>query len=127
MRASIFGTKSGRKFPVFGVSAGGAAGWRLQVSPGKRALEILKGDDLKSSVPLDWKSEGWTRLRLVVRTAAGLTTVEGKAWAAGAAEPAEPMIRAKDASPATAGRAGLWGSPYAGTPIRFDDLAVGEP
>jgi hypothetical protein len=25
-----------------------------------------------------------------------------------------------------AGRAGLWGSPYAGTPIRFDDLVVSQ-
>jgi hypothetical protein len=34
------------------------------------------------------------------------------------------MITLTDPEPASAGRAGIWGSPYSGTPIRFDDLVL---
>src|SRR5690349_3127977 len=40
----FFGTKKGRKLPAFGISLGGAGGYRLQVSAAKDALEIFKAD-----------------------------------------------------------------------------------
>ena len=50
--------------------------------------------------------------------------VQGKVWTDGAKEPGEWMIALDaDAAP-PAGQASVWGQPYAGTPIGFDDLAV---
>ncbi|HYR59461.1 MAG TPA: hypothetical protein VEO95_12560 [Chthoniobacteraceae bacterium] len=122
--AKFFGTKTGRKYPAFGVSLGGVGGYRLIMSGGKKMLEIFKGDEVVKSVPFEWTSGEWTKLRLQVRKAGGGYVVEGKAWPASAAEPKDWQIslEVKDAPPT--GRVGLWGSPFSGTPIRFDDLVV---
>jgi len=122
--ARFFGTKTGRKFPTFGVSLGGVGGYRLQMSPAKKALEIFQGDEGRHSVPLEWTDGSWTSLRIQTRKAGEGWVVEGKAWPAGTAEPAAWTITfaVKDEPPA--GRAGIWGSPYSGTLIRFDDLLL---
>ena len=122
--ARFFGTKKGRKFPTFGVSLNGVGGYRLQVSPAKQMLEFIKGDEPRKSVPFVWTSEAWTALRITVRKVGAGWKIEGRAWAAGAAEPEKALIEIDETAEPTAGRAGIWGSPYAGTPIRFDDLLV---
>lgn len=124
--ARFFGTKTGRKFPTFGVSVGGIGGYRLQVSPGKKMLEIFQGDEARQSVPFDWTDGAWTSLRIEVRKAAQGWLVQGKAWLSGKPEPAAWTIAWQAAEEPPAGRAGIWGSPYSGTPIRFDDLLL-EP
>src|ERR1051325_6506786 len=62
--ARILGTGKGRRYPAFGVGLNGqgSAAYRLQVSPAKKALELFKGDEVKSTVPYEWKSGAWTRL-----------------------------------------------------------------
>ena len=67
--ARIFGTAKGRRYPTFavGLNGQGAAAYRLQVSPAKKALDLFKGDDLKGTVPHEWQSGAWPRLRLQVR------------------------------------------------------------
>jgi hypothetical protein len=122
--ARFHGTKKGRKFPTFGISLNGVGGYRLQVSPAKQMLEFIKGDEPKQSVPFLWTSDTWTALRISVRKTEGSWIIEGKAWPAGAPEPEKPLISLEEKSAPTAGRAGIWGSPYAGTPIRFDDLVL---
>ena len=122
--AKFFGTKKGRKFPTFGVSLNGVGGYRLQVSPAKNALEFFKSDESKLSVPFTWASDTWTTLNITVRKSGAGWVIEGKAWAAGSAEPEKPSITIEEKEEPKAGRAGIWGSPYAGTPIRFDDLLI---
>jgi hypothetical protein len=122
--ARIYGTNKGRRFPTFGVGLGGVSGFRLQVSPAKKALELLKGDTVKTAVPFEWVAGQWTRLKLQVRKVKdGEWKVEGKAWPAEGKEPAW-LIVLDQTEPPIAGRPALWGSPFAGTPIRYDDLAV---
>lgn len=121
----FFGTKTGRKFPVFAISLGGVAGYRLQVSPAKKAIEIYRGDESKISVPFDWVSGAWVHLRLsIVPKQGGGWHVHGKVWAADAQEPAAPTVTFEPQEDPPAGRAGIWGSPYSGTPIRYDDLRL---
>ncbi len=122
--ARFFGTKKGRKFPTFGVSLGGVGGYRLQVSPAKKALEIFQGDEGRLTVPFAWTDAAWTSLRIQTRKTGDDWVVEGKTWPAGTPEPAAWTITfaVKDEPPA--GRAGIWGSPYSGTLIRFDDLLL---
>jgi hypothetical protein len=124
-QARFFGTKKGRKFPAFGISLGGVGGYRLMVSAAKKSLEIFKGDEVVKGVPFEWTSDAWTTVRLQVRKGKdGGCVVEGKAWPSAGLEPKDWQItlEAKEAPPT--GRAGLWGSPYSGTPIRFDDLVI---
>src|ERR1051326_7613150 len=60
--ARIKGTAKGRRFPAFGIGLNGVAGYRLQVSPAKKALELYRDQELKTSVPFEWKSGEWTNL-----------------------------------------------------------------
>ncbi len=122
--ARINGTKKGRRYPTFGVGLDGQGGYRLQVSPGKSALEIFKGDAALASVPYEWKSGEWTWLRLQITKVGEVWKVAGKAWTQGAAEPAQALIMYEDKKEPSAGRASIWGSPYATTPIQFDDLLI---
>lgn len=116
------GTKQGRKFPTFGLSLRGAGGYRLQVSPGKGQLEIYKGDDPIAGVPFVWESGAWICLKLSVKKMAAGWVVEGRAWKDGSEVPAEPQVKWDIVGEPPAGRAAIWGSPYSGTPISFDDL-----
>jgi hypothetical protein len=122
--ARIFGTKKGRKYPTFGVSLNGVGGYRLQVSPAKQALELIKGDESKLNVPFTWTSDTWTSVRIQVRKTGNSWIIEGKAWPSGSPEPEKWMITTEEKESLPAGRAGIWGSPYSGLPIRFDDLLV---
>jgi len=120
--ARFFGTKKGRKFPAFGVSLGGVGGYRLQVSAAKKTIEIFQGDEARQSVAYEWPDASWTSLRVQVRKAGGGWVVEGKAWPAGTPEPAVWTITFTTKDEPPTGRSGIWGSPFSGTPIRFDDL-----
>ena len=123
--ARIHGTARGKRGPAFGVTLGGAGGWRLQVSPGRRALELFKDQELKASIAYEWKSGTWTRFRLQVRTVNdGVWHVAGRIWADGQAEPRAWLVRFTDTEAPPRGRAGVVGSPFSGTPIRYDDLEV---
>jgi len=51
----IRGTGRGRRYPTFGVGLNGVAGHKLQVSPAKKMLELYKDQDVKESMPYDWK------------------------------------------------------------------------
>jgi len=120
----INGTKKGRRFPTFAVGLNGQAGYRLQVSPGKGTLEIYKGDESVASVPYEWKSGEWTLLRLQITKSGDVWKVSGKTWAQGATEPAQPAITFDEKTEPSAGRASIWGNPFATTPIQFDDLVL---
>jgi hypothetical protein len=123
--ARIFGTNKGRRTPTFGVGLGGVSGWKLQVSPGKKAVELLKDQEIKATVAYDWKPGAWAQLRLEIRKLKdGEWKVEGKVWDQGEAEPTAPLITAAEAEEPISGKASILGSPFAGTPIWFDDLRV---
>src|SRR5438552_15349770 len=49
--ARINGTAKGRRYPAFGVGVNGVAGYKLQVSPAKKMLELYKDQELKATVP----------------------------------------------------------------------------
>lgn len=124
-QARIFATAAGRRFPVFGVSINGYNGYRAQVAPAKRALELLEGDEVRASVPFQWQSGSWTIIRVQLRkTSETAWKVEGKAWIEGTAEPSAWQVAWDETDPPLQGRSIVWGYPFSGTPIRFDDLKV---
>jgi hypothetical protein len=102
--ARVQGTRRGRLFPAFGVGLGGVNGYKLRVSPGKKELELHKGDTDLVSVPFEWQSGQWTYFRLRVREAgAGTSKVEGKVWTEGAVEPETWHITHDDKEPSRPG------------------------
>jgi hypothetical protein len=121
--ARVLATRTGRKFPAFAVSLNGVGGYRLRVAPAKGAVEIIRADTTEKSVPFTWQSGEWTALKLrLVKTAEGFR-LEGKVWQ-GDTEPTDWTLSHDIASAPPAGKAGLWGMPFSGTAIRFDDLVV---
>ena len=121
--ARIDGTGHGRRGPVFGVGLNGQGGYKLEYSGGKKALEIHKGDAIVATAPFEWKSGEWTNLQLSVRRAGEIWKIEGTAWQ-GDAKPSAPMLSYDESAEPTPGRASIWGMPYSGTPIQFDDLVL---
>lgn len=125
VQARILGTGKGRRFPVLAVGLSGVGGYKLQVTPAKKALEIYKGEEVKATAPFDWASGKWAHLKFQVRKAkAGEWQVEGKVWAEGTPEPAAWQINYTEATEPTPGRPSIWGLPFSGTAIQFDDLIV---
>jgi len=121
----IYGTAKGRRYPTFGVGLNGVGGWRLQVSPGKKALELYRDQEIKATASYDWKPGEWMRFRLQVRKVkGGEWKIEGKAWRVGTPEPAQWTMTFDEKEEPVAGCASVFGSPFSGTPIWFDDLVV---
>ena len=123
--ARMFGTKKGRRYPVFGVALNGVNGYRLQVAPAKRAIELLKGSTVVAKMPFRWAGGEWLRLALRVEQTSDVEwTISGKVWVDGKAAPAQPTITHKETKEPRNGKPSIWGSPYSGTPIRYDDIVV---
>ncbi len=124
-QARILGTAQGRRFPVFGVSINTVGGYRVQVAPAKKLIELLKGDDTVATASFTWESGSWTQVRVQIRKSTdGKWRVEGKAWKDGSPEPAAWGISWEESEVPVTGRAAVWGQPFSGTPLRFDDLKV---
>jgi len=124
--ATIRGVGKGRRYPTFGVGVYGVAGYRLQVSPGKNALELYKDQTLLGTVEYEWKSGEWLTMRLLAeQLTEGRWKLTGKVWLKGTPEPATALIQAEDRpEQPPSGRASVFGSPFSVTPIQFDDLLV---
>lgn len=123
-RVRCFGTSVGRRYPTFAVGLGGVNGYKLRISPGKKQVELLRGDTVLRGEPFAWKSGQWTHLHLQLRTEGPAWKVEGRAWNEGEPEPEGWTISLEIADAPRPGRASFWGAPFASTPIRFDDLLV---
>jgi hypothetical protein len=123
--ARIFGTAKGRRSPTFGIGLNGVSGYVLRVAPQKKELELVKDEQVLASATFEWKSGVWTHFRLQIRKVKDDEwKVEGKAWMEGSEEPKNWAIAFDLKEKPTPGRASIWGAPYTGTPIRFDDLMV---
>jgi len=93
--------------------------------PSTNQLQILKGEEIKASVPFTWKSGTWTKLKLQVRKLPeNKFAIEAKAWEDGNEEPKTWLATFTETEVPPKGRPSAWGSPYSSTPIQFDDLSV---
>jgi hypothetical protein len=126
VRARVWSTSSGRRFPEFGVGTGDIGGYRLMLLPGQKKLGLRRGDEPVTSVGAGpWRAGTWTWLRLrVAKQAEGKWVAQGKAWPADGNEPGAWQLTHEVTEAPGAGRASVWGIPFSGKPLRFDDLTV---
>lgn len=123
--ARIRGTGKGRRFPTFMVGLNGVGGYKLRVAPAKNLIELVKGEEVVTSAPLEWKSGMWMMVRLQCRKVTDSEfKVEGKVWKQGDTEPKDWQVSQAEPAASPAGRSSVWGMPFSGTPIEFDDLLV---
>lgn len=121
--ARVLSERKGRRYPAFGVGLCGNSGYRLQVTAGRDELELLLNGETVERVPYEWKSGAWTRVRLeVVATGEADWIVRGRAWIDGDEEPKTWMIETETEKKPRNGGASVWGLPYSGEAIWFDDL-----
>lgn len=125
IEAKVFASKKGRSFPRFGVSVHGMNGYRLIANLSKKQVELVKGDQVVKSAPFNWTTETWTKLRLdVKKTSDTEWSIMGKIWPADADEPKDAAIQHTDGNLKGQGKCAIWGTPFAETPIYFDDVKV---
>ncbi|HSZ59024.1 MAG TPA: hypothetical protein VK797_25510 [Tepidisphaeraceae bacterium] len=125
--ARIQGFPQGKRFPEFGIGAGGPGGYKLFAVPGQHRIELRKGEDVKAFASFDWSPGSWTCFRLRIEPGDKNTwAIKAKAWRQGTTEPEAWMVNAEDPKPPS-GKASIWGSDYSEQPIRFDDLSVVSP
>lgn len=125
----IQAASSGRRYPMFGLGMNGLGGYRLNVVPAKRAIELFRGPEDGGEVVarerFAWKSGAWVNLKLrVVKAAEGTWRVDGKVWREGNVEPTDWSVSYIEKEKPLPGRPVVAASPYSGTPILFDDLVV---
>lgn len=122
VQSRAYGTRRGRRYPMFGVGLNGVVGYKLKVTPAKRKLELYRGDQKITDTDYSWESGQWTVMKLkVTQLESGDYQIQGKAWPETKEEP-DWHIDSTDEKEPFPGQAAIWCSPYAGTPIRFDDL-----
>lgn len=125
IQARVFASKRARSMPKFGLSVHGMSGYRLLINAAKKQIELVKGDSVAASVPYSWTTETWVQMKLLVKRASGEAwDITGKVWAADAAEPTEATIKHTDTGLKGQGKVGIWATPYAETPVYFDDIEV---
>jgi hypothetical protein len=124
VRARIRSESTKRLAPRFGVGLNGVAGYRLLVAPGQDGVQLLKDQQVVASARFEWKPGTWTLLHLQVRKISESEwIIEGRAWADGTPEPKDWSISFEVSEAPPAGKASIWGAPYSGKPILFDDLS----
>ena len=120
--ARVLADRKGRQMPSFGLGLCGQRGPRLMVAPMRDALELSMGEEPVAAAVYQWKPGRWSMLRLMVVRVDGGWVVRGKAWPQDSPEPEGWLVEAKLDEPPPSGGATLWGLPYSGKPIRFDDV-----
>lgn len=124
VRAKVWASQTGKRYPEFGIGAGNAFGYRLLLLPRQKKLVLRKQDLTVASAPYDqWKTDTWTEFSLRVEQQNGAWTITGQAAPAGDPD-AGVTVKFKDKEEAPAGRGSIWGTPFSDKPIRFDDLHI---
>ena len=120
----IYSEATGKRYPSFCIGLNGSAGFKLRVSPGRHAVELLKGDEIKASSSFKWKDKQWLFLRLrTVPINQEKWLICGSVWYEGDNPPLDWQVKLEsDILPS--GKASLWGMPYSSKPIQFDDIVL---
>jgi hypothetical protein len=122
--AKIKSESTRRTFPSFGIGSSGVSGYKFFLEPAKKIVELHRGTEVKAQAPFEWKSDTWIQFRLqVTPVPEGKWNVQAKAWYDGTPEPQEWLKYLDEKEPPN-GRPSVWGTPFSGKPIYFDDLRV---
>jgi len=130
IQCSIRATKTGKRFPECGVGLSGPAGYRLWLMPAVSEVQILKGDNVKAARQRAWEPGTWLNLKLQLTKQNNKTILHGYIWPRGAPEPKPDewtlTFEDNETQNPPKGRASVWGIPYSGTPIDFDDINIAK-
>ena len=126
--AKIRAFKKRRSYPRFGIGLHGISGYRLRVVPSSGTVELLRNEEVVASEKFEWQADAWTNLKLEIKAAGDGWSIKGWVWpvaeGVNAKQPEKATIEHSDMEAPGQGKASLWGSPYSGRPIDFDEVKV---
>lgn len=124
--AKVLASKRGRRsFPRFGLGIHGVSGHRVRVTPARKCIELVHEEEVVTTAPFTWKSGEWCHLKLKISLEEDKATLEAWAWMEGDEAPQKPSLtHESEASASGQGKASVWGTPYSGKEILYDDLKV---
>jgi hypothetical protein len=128
IEAKIRAYKKRRSYPRFGVGLHGISGYRLRVVPSGGTVELLRNEEVVASEKFEWKADVWTNLKLEIKAAGDAWSIRGWVWPVAdgdqGKQPEKATIEHSDKEAPGQGKASVWGSPYSGRPIDFDEVKV---
>jgi hypothetical protein len=125
VRAKVWAASTGKRFPEFGIGAADVSGYRLLLLPRQKRLVLRKADVELASVPYEaWATETWTQFRLTIEPAGDAWRLTGAAWPAAGDESKGAKLTYDEKQKPANGRGSVWGLPFSGKPIRYDDIEV---
>lgn len=125
MSVDVKATKRRRSTPRMGVGLHGISGYRLRLVPATGTVELVKSEEVVKSVEFKWSSDQWFTLRLTIEAASDAKwTISGWVSAKGKEAPEVPTITMESDEKPGQGKASVWGTPYSGTPIFYDNLMI---
>ena len=122
---SFLGTKKGRRLPALAAGLGGVRSYRFRLNAATKQIILTRQDVEIGKVAYQWESGAWCQVRFQALPGDGESTrIRLKLWKRAEEEPGEWLFDEIDRSAFAGGKCALWGYPYAGTPIHFDDLKI---
>ncbi len=123
LRFSFFSTSQGRRMPSVAASIGGVRGLRLRLNPAARNLALSLDEVFLTEIPFTWRGNQWWSVRFQV-IPAGEVQAKVKLWPSAEQEPVSWAFTKFFKVEYNGGKCALWGFPYAGTSILFDDISI---
>ena len=122
----VFTAKKGRRsFPRFAMGVHGISGYRLRVVPAQKRIELVHNEEIVKTVDFAWESEKWCSMKLAFIDNEGAPKVQAWVWMSGQEPTQEPLLEfVGEKGTSSQGKASLWGTPYSGKELLFDDLKV---
>ena len=125
LQFSFHSIKQGRRFPAIAAAIGGMRGYRFRWNASARKILLFRDEVLLEEKLILWESSAWWQIRFqVLPHNQGQNLIRLKLWQKGTEEPKAWFIEHEDQFLFKGGKCVLWGFPYAGNAIHFDDLNV---
>ena len=122
---SFLATKKGRRLPAMAAGLGGVRSYRFRLNAATKQIILSRQDVEIGREVYQLESGSWCRVRFQALPGDGENTrIRLKLWKRGEEEPEKWLFDEIDPSAFAGGKCALWGYPYAGTPIHFDDLKI---
>jgi hypothetical protein len=122
---SFLTSRQGRRYPSLAAGLGGVRSYRLRFNAATKEILLFRGENEIGKIAFQWESGVWWHIRFqAIPSGEQETRIGLKYWKRGEEEPAEWLVEVIDQNAFAGGKCALWGYPYAGTPIHFDDLKI---
>ena len=117
--------KKGRRFPSIAAGLGGVRAFRFRLNPAARKLLVYADGRLLGERSFVWLEEAWWKVRLEASPLSEeRSRVRLKLWPESKGEPDNWLFDQETEFAFKGGKCAIWGYPYAGTEIHFDELII---